>query len=716
MKQVLIKGGGVEVEDVPAPKVGERDLLVRTAFSCVSVGTETGSIKLSGMPLYRRALKQPENVRRVLEMARDQGVRRTVERVRGTLAAGSPTGYSLAGEVIEVGSRVEGFAQGDRVACAGAGIANHAEFVDVPVNLCVKVPDGCGLEAASTVTLGAIALQGIRRTAPTLGETIVVVGLGILGQLTVQMLKSNGCAVVGVDPDPQRLEIAARAGTDEVINPNDESYVDKVIRISDGFGADAAIVTAAGSSDEIISQAMQACRRKARVVLVGDVGLNLRREDFYRKELDLLISTSYGPGRYDPVYEEGGQDYPLPYVRWTENRNMEAYLRLIHARRVDLAPLAPVVYDLEQAPSAYEALKDEGRKPLLVLLRYPESGTPARHSIVLRHGSSSQGPLRVALVGASGFAQAVHLPNMMKLQQDYRLRCVATRTGTNAVAVARQYEADYATTDYNEVLADPDVDLVMIATRHNLHTDLALRALHANKHVFVEKPLALTWSELEAIESFYSGCSDGPVLMTGFNRRFAPAIGAAREALAGRVTPMMISYRMNAGYIPPDHWVHGEEGGGRNLGEACHIYDLFTYMTGSNVTDVAAASIKSTGVQWRGNENFTATIRYEDGSVCNLIYTALGHASHPKERMDIFSDGKVLSMEDYKSLTAIGGHISWRGAKYPQKGLLEELKMLARCLRERALWPISLEEQLTATRVSLQVEAMITNEVAPKST
>lgn len=707
MKQVLIQGGGVQVENVPAPQVSERSILVRVAYSCVSVGTESGSVRLSGMPLYRRALKQPHHVKRVLDMARDQGVKRTLERVRGELSAGSPTGYSVAGEVVEVGSHVEGFAPGDRVACAGAGIANHAEMVVVPVNLCVKIPDDCSLKAGASVTLGAIALQGIRRAAPTLGETVVVVGLGILGQLTVQMLKSNGCKVIGVDPDARRMDTALQGGADQVINPAEESYVDKVGHLSDGFGADAAIITAASESDEIVSQAMQACRKKARVILVGDVGLNLRRDDLYKKELDFLISTSYGPGRYDPVYEEGGQDYPLPYVRWTENRNMLAYLNLLATGRVDLSALEPVAYDVGEAPSAYEALKGEGHKPLLVLLRYPQCEAPVQRKVTLRRGPSSAGQIRVGLIGASGFAQAIHLPNMAKLQKSYRLRCVASRTGSNAVAVSKRYGANYATTDESEVLSDPEVDLVMIATRHNLHGDLVLRALEAGKHVFVEKPLAMTHEELDAIESFYTGRTDAPVLMTGFNRRFSPAMQAARQVLANRSTPMMISYRMNAGYIPPDHWIHGGEGGGRNIGEACHIYDLFAYLTGSPVADVQAGAVNPKSPHMHRNDNFATTITYEDGSLCTLMYTALGDSEHPKERMNIYCDGKVISMDDYKNLAISGTRSPWAGAKHSKKGQFEELQSLAHCLINGAEWPIGLNEQIETTRVSFMIEKLL---------
>lgn len=709
MKQVLIKGGGVEVREVPSPRVGPRNVLVRVAHSCISAGTEMAGVQMSGLPLYRRALKQPENVKRVFEMMRDQGVKRTLDRVRGKLAAGSATGYSAAGIVIDAGCEVAGFGVGDRVACAGAGIANHAELIDVPVNLAVKIPQGLGTELASTVTLGAIAMQGVRRAAPTLGESIVVVGLGILGQLTVQFLLANGCRVIGVDIDPRRIELAKANGMQLGIDPAMEDYVARVWMLTDGFGADAVIVTAATPSSEVISQAMQACRKKGRLVLVGDVGLDLKRSDLYKKELDFFISTSYGPGRYDPVYEEGGQDYPLAYVRWTENRNMEAYLRLLADGKVTLANLYGKPYPIEKAVSAYEALQGEGAKPLLVLLEYPAREEAGSGRIVLRASPVGNGVIRVGLTGAGGFAQGMHLPNLAKLSKDYRLRAVMSRTGANALAVATQNAADYAISDYQELLADNSLDLVMIATRHDLHGGMVLAALQAGKHVFVEKPLAMTMDELDAIAAFYRDNQEAPLLMTGFNRRFSPAMTRAKEILAERATPLIINYRMNAGFLPPDHWVHGPEGGGRNIGEACHIYDLFNFFTEAEVVEIQAMAIVPSGRQWARNDNFVATVKYSDGSICTLTYTALGAKSYPKERMDIYADGKVISMDDYKTLSIAGGkHGGWRSAG-PRKGQLEELTALAHSLRTGATWPISLADQLAATRVSFEVERQIRN-------
>ena len=710
MKQVLIKAGSAVVEDVPAPQVGGKNILVRVTHSCISVGTEMAGVKMSGLPLYQRALKQPENVKRVLEMMRDQGVKRTMDRVLGKLSAGSATGYSAAGVVIEVGDEVSGFAVGDRVACAGAGIANHAELIDVPVNLAIKIPEDLETRIASTVTLGAIAMQGIRRAQPTLGETFVVVGLGILGQISAQMLSANGCKVIGVDLDPWRVQLALDNGMDIGINPASENYVERVLNFTSGIGADGVIVTAATESNQVISEAMQACRKKGRVVLVGDVGLDLNRADFYKKELDFLISTSYGPGRYDSFYEEGGQDYPIAYVRWTENRNMQAYIDLLSKGKIKLANLYRQPYPIDKAGEAYDALKGVGEKPLLVLLEYPERDGIRVTGVPLRSTEAKSGKIRVALAGASSFVQGMHLPNMAKLRDRFTLRAVMSRTGANARSVGTQYEAVYCTSDYDEILRDDEVDLIMVTTRHDLHGSMVLQALRAGKHVFVEKPLALREEEVAAIERFYTENPNGPLLMVGFNRRFSPAIKTIRSVLENRTTPIIVNYRMNAGYIPLDHWVHGQEGGGRNIGEACHIYDLFNFLTGTHRLEaINAYSITSNSKQWNRNDNFVATLKYVDGSVCSLTYTALGDKSYPKERMEVFGDGKVLSMDDYKSVVVNGRkHKGWSSAA-PQKGQLDELDALFATLLKGAPWPISLEEQLQVSRASFEIERQISN-------
>jgi predicted dehydrogenase/threonine dehydrogenase-like Zn-dependent dehydrogenase len=708
MKQVVVQGGSARVIEAAAPIAGTKNILVQVSRSCISAGTELAGVRMSGLPLYQRALKQPDNVRQVVNLMRDQGVMRTLRRVKGKLAAGTPTGYSAAGRVIGVGGEADTFQVGDIVACAGAGIANHAEYIDVPVNLAVHVPDTVGFDAASTVTLGAIALQGLRRANPTLGETFVVVGLGVLGQLTVQMLKANGCRAIGIDVDEKRVDLARANGLNIGILASAEDVVDRVHKHTNGLGADGTIITAGSSSHQLISDAMKMCRKKGRVVLVGDVGLNLNRADFYAKELDFLISASYGPGRYDPVYEEGGQDYPLPYVRWTENRNMQAYLAMLADGSIKLDNLIRPAFPIVEAERAYASF-DEEDKPLIALLSYPETdGEPVRR-IDTGLAAAKDGRVRVGIVGASSFAQAVLIPNMHELKADYTLHAVMSRTGSNAKMVADQQGAVYSSTQESEILADPDVDLVMVASRHDLHGASVLAALEAGKHVFVEKPLTLDPADLERIADFYARNPTGPVLMVGYNRRFSPAIAAVRRAFATRSSPMIVNYRMNAGYIPRDHWVHGPEGGGRNLGEACHIYDLFNALVGNcDVVDVSARPIGSSDPQWGANDNFVTIIAYRDGSVCTLTYTALGAKAYPKERCEIFCDGKVASLDDYKSVEFSGASAKgWRSSS-ADKGHNAELQSLARSLRGKAEgWPIALDDLLTTSRTAFAVEEQI---------
>jgi predicted dehydrogenase len=467
------------------------------------------------------------------------------------------------------------------------------------------------------------------------------------------------------------------------------------------------VVTAATSSSDVVSDAFQACRRRGRVVVVGDVGLDLKRVDMYEKELELRMSTSYGPGRYDSVYEDEGHDYPYGYVRWTEGRNMEEYLRLLAEERVALGHLPSERYPVEEATTAYEALKREGPKPTLVVLEYPrDEAEPVRTVQVAPPRPATGKRIRVALVGAGSFAEGTHVPNLAKLDADFELRAVMSRTGSTAKGVATRNEAAYATTDLDQVLGDPEIDLVLISTRHDLHAPLALRALRAGKHVFVEKPLALTVEELDEIESFYAETADAPVLMTGFNRRFSPAVQRLRERLIGRTAPIVADYRMNAGYIPLDHWVHGPEGGGRNIGEACHVYDVLDSLTGAAVKDVHASAI-APSARLAANDNFTATITYDDGSLCTLTYTALGAKEHPKERLEVYADGVVLTLDDYRSLTASGRKAPLWSSRTIDKGHRQELEALAECLLRGGPWPISVEEQLRATRISFDVERAI---------
>ena len=714
MKQVLIRRGEVAAEDVPAPACEPGSAVVAVLRSCISAGTELSGLARSGLPLWQLAARYPAHAKKALQSVATLGVRRTWQRAQGELSAGMPTGYSAAGIVLDAGEGMDGLRAGDRVACAGAQCANHAEVIRVPKNLITPIPDGVTFDEASTVTLGAIALQGVRRAQPTLGETFVVIGLGPLGQLTSQLLHANGCRVVGVDLDRRRVDTAFRLGMMASVDPADRAQAEQVARLTGGLGADGVIVTAATESSEVMSAAFQMCRKKGRVVLVGDVGLHLKRADMYQKELDFLVSCSYGPGRYDPQYEEGGVDYPIGYVRWTENRNMAEYLRLVAAKRIAVEPLISATFPVESAAQAYEALKGPDR-PMLVLLSYANAATPAAAARTLPTPAAAparKGAVRMALVGAGGFAKGMHLPNLHALGDRCHLRAVMSRSGHNAAATARRWGATYCTTDVQEVLADPGIDAVIIATRHNLHATMALDALRAGKHVLLEKPLALSRAELEQIRGFFAEAAaesrTTPILLTGFNRRFSPHVRRIREWLAGRSGPMILDYRMNAGYLPPGHWVFGTEGGGRNLGEACHIYDLFTCLTGARVTGIKVSAIAPATAYYRRDDNFSVSLTFEDGSIGNLIYTALGAADHAKERLEIFTDGKVITLDDYRTVSIAGGSGRPLRTRTAEKGQREELDAFARAVQTGGPWPSAWWEQEQATRIAFDVDDLLT--------
>lgn len=703
MKQVLVQKGAAILKEVPIPQIGKGELLVQVQASCLSIGTELSGIRHSGTPIWRRALQQPEKAKLAFQMAAKQGLRRTWKFIGDKRDTASPTGYSAAGIVVKVGDGVKGFSIGDRVACAGASYAYHAELIKAPVNLCSEIPEGLDWNEAATVTLGAIALQGVRRANPTLGETFVVIGLGVLGQLTSQMLKANGCRVIGMDLDETRLDLACSLGMDHAHHP-ENSDIEQIARLTNGYGADGVIITAATPSDKVVSNAFQVCRRKGRVVLVGDVGLNLQREDFYAKEIDFLISTSYGPGRYDSRYEEEGLDYPIGYVRWTENRNMSEYLRLQAEGKVNTKKMVSDTYPIDQATEAYASLQAQPT-PLLVLLNYPNAKPDSTTRVPTSNSTrkTSTGKIRIALIGAGNFARSTHLPNIAERLDKLELRAIANRTGHTAVTCAEQFGAAYATSDYKDVLADPDVDAVIIATRHHLHAGTALEALKAGKHVLLEKPLALSNEELSSLDDYITDNEDAPILLTGYNRRFSPYAKDLRETIGSASTPFIINYRMNAGHIPPENWVHGPEGGGRNLGEACHIYDLFTYLAQSRTTKLSAHSLTPNTSHYTSNDNFVATLSFANGAVATLTYTALGSKDFPKETAELYVNGSIAKLDDYSCLQTYGARSKTLKTKQQDKGLNNELDEFIRGI-EGGKWPIPWWEQCQSARNALDVE------------
>ncbi len=704
MKQIMNKKGQIIVEEVPVVIAGENEVLVQVHYSCISTGTEISGLKSSGEGLYKRTLKQPQNIKKVFEMIKTHGLAKTVAQVKNKFDTVNAIGYSASGVVMNVGGSINDIKQGDRVACAGAGIANHAEFIIVPRNLLVKVPDNLSLDIASTMTIGSIALQGIRRTNPKLGDFIAVIGLGILGQLISQMLKANGCRVVGIDINQKRIDLALSLGMDKGLNVTQDDIVREVINFSDGYGVDSVVIAASTENSEVINQAIEMCRKKGKVVIVGAVGLDIKRDEFYKKELDIFISTSYGPGRYDEKYEQKGKDYPYAYVRWTENRNMQEYLRLLRDEKINIKSLINKVCPIEEAPKIYEELKTVKDKYLIILLKYNDEPVVKR-TIIVSNAKFQKNKINVALIGAGEFVKGVHLVNLKKLANLYNIYAIITRKGNNAKILAKQYGASYASTDYKEMLKDKNVDMVVISTRHNLHAQIAMEAAKTDKAVFVEKPMALNQEELKKLCQILEETK--VPFMVGFNRRFSSYAGKIKEIIKNRVNPMIINYRMNAGYIPKEHWVHLEEGGGRNIGEACHIYDLFNFFTESEVKEVSAFSINSKTEQYCNNDNFNASIKYKDGSVCNLIYTALGTKKISKEQMDIYVDGKIICLDDYKKIEIYGMKTNKTKTNISQKGHYEELMEFAKSIKESNGYPIPLWQLIQATEISFEVEEKI---------
>jgi len=714
MKQVLIKKGLAFTSQVPSSLPGEGEVLVSVRASCLSIGTELSGLRNSGIPLWKKAFLNPHKVMSAIKLVGNVGLRR----VKGTIDEISlgehATGYSASGVIVAVGRKIKGLSIGDRVACAGALYAHHAEFICVPENLCVRIPDDVNFEDASSVTLGAIALQGVRRAQPTLGEFFLVIGLGFIGQITAQILQANGCVVIGVDTDRRRLEKALSQGMRYGMH-TDEYKPELIKKITNGFGVDGVIITAATSSDSVVSSAFRSCRKKGRVILVGDVGLNLNREDFYSKEIDFLVSTSYGPGRYDANYEEHGLDYPIGYVRWTENRNMAEYLNLISNRKVLVESLIAERYSIEDSTLAYAAISGS-EKPLAVIFTYasraPESALIPNRQNLINFSRHTADKIRIALIGAGSFARSSHLPNLKMLSGNYHLRAVVCKTGISAKNIGRQYDADYITTDVKDVLSDPDIDAVLIATPHHLHGSLTLEALRCGKHVLVEKPLTLSRKELAELSNFYNpnsalgGSGLQPILLTGYNRRFSSYFHKMKQILENQSSPYILNYRMNAGYISPDNWVHGDEGGGRNLGEACHIYDLFTALSNSNVIEVSAHAIKPRTDYYNRNDNFVATFSFSNGSIANLVYTALGNNDLSKESAELYVGGNIAVLDDYKSLVVHGDLKQSYKTRIQDKGLVEELKQFSHGIKTGE-WPIPLWQQLQVSEMAFAVEEMI---------
>lgn len=711
MKQVFqdLRNGAVDVRDVPSPAPCPGHLLLQTRASLISSGTERMLVEFGQASWLAKARSQPDKVRQVLDKIRTDGLLPTLEVVLGRLEEPLPLGYCNAGKVVDVGAGVEGFHIGDRV----ASNAPHAEFVSVPANLCARVPDGVEDDEAAFTVIGAVALQGVRLLAPTLGEAVAVMGLGLVGQMAVQILRANGCRVLGIDPNPVRRELARACGAATVVGAGSEDPLEAGLAFSRGRGVDAVLITASSEDSGIVSLAARMSRKRGRIVLVGVVGLELRRADFYEKELTFQVSCSYGPGRYDPQYEDRSRDYPVGFVRWTAQRNFEAILDMLEGRRLCVGSLVSKRIPQQEAGTAYRSLTDDPAA-LAILLTYDCSPvSPARIVVHERlRASIPATPVRIGVIGAGSFARAVLLPALRATGAD--LVTVASRQGGSATYAARKFGFRSASSDVRAILEDGGINTVFVLTRHDSHARFASEALRAGKHVFVEKPLALDSDELAMVSEAHRGARRH--LMVGFNRRFAPLAGKVRAVMRTRSGPACLVMTVNAGVLPPDHWLNDpREGGGRIVGEAVHWIDLLTSLVGHRVSHVVSAPLRQEGGSRGAAESMTISLSFADGSIGTVHYFTEGSRRFPKERLEVFFGGKVLQLDNFRRLrsfgvSAVAGWRAWR----QDKGHRAEVASFVDAIARGAEPIVPYEEFERATLISFAaVESARTGRVIP---
>lgn len=714
MTQILqsFKTGEMWLADVPAPLCKAKGAVVKTAASFVSAGTERMLAEFAKKGLIGKALQMPDQVKKVLRKMKTEGVFATLEKVQAKLDQPIPLGYSSAGYVVEAGRDCGALKVGDRVACGGAGFANHAEYAYVPKNLIVKIPDGVSFEDASCATVGSIALQGVRQCEVKLGETVAVIGLGLMGILAVQMLKASGCRVIGFDPNAGRCKLAEDLGCDKAVNANLEG---EAMAFSEGNGVDAVLITAATHSDEPVTVAAEISKKKGRVVATGLVGMNLPRDQYYKKEVDFRLSCSYGPGRYDPVYEEQGIDYPFGYVRWTEQRNMSAFLQLVAEGKVTPSKLVTHTFNFADALDAYQILLGIKKEPYLgIVLEYENDKPKAKGEGIQRRVDLHCSPspktftsdvVGVSFIGAGNFAKAVLLPTLKKTA-GVSMRGVSTATGMSAADTAKKYGFAFAATDQAEVLKDKDTNLVFVTTRHDMHAAQIASALQAGKYVFTEKPLCISEEQFADICQPQPSTStfDLSRIMVGFNRRFSPHAKLLKDYFAKRTLPLVMHYRVNAGSIPRDVWIQDPlTGGGRMIGEGCHFIDFMSYVCGAPVVKVQAMCIQTPNAAETPEDSISVNLQFADGSVGTLEYVALGDTTLPKEFCEIHGEGSTATMDNFCKTVCSGklGKKKLKGKQ--QKGFAEELAATVAAVKAGGAMPISFAEIENITKTCFAV-------------
>jgi predicted dehydrogenase/threonine dehydrogenase-like Zn-dependent dehydrogenase len=690
MKQIIqdLQSGKTILADVPAPLVKKGAVLIQTKVSLVSLGTERMLVEFGKANLIDKARQQPEKVKQVLDKIKSDGLWPTLDTVFKKLGEPLPLGYCNAGEVIAVGEGVSEFKVGDRVVSNGP----HAEVVLIPKNLVSKIPTEVSYEEASFTVISAIGLQGIRLINPTFGETIVVIGLGLIGLLTCQLLKANGCRVIGYDFDENKVNLAASFGVMAFKASSETDPVKVCNDKTNGIGVDGVIITASTQSDDVIAQAAQMSRKRGRIVLVGVIGLDIKRSDFYEKELSFQVSCSYGPGRYDEQYEQKGVDYPLPYVRWTEKRNFETVLQAISNGLIVVKPLISETVDLKEFDSIYSQIGTS--RSIASLMRYTSDTSEYAPKIQISPTKFEKGKAIFGIIGAGNFTKMMIVPMMRKL--DYNLKYIVSEKGLSSSILAKKYKIAFAATDYQEVLNDKEVSAVAITVRHNMHAQLVLKALEAGKHVFVEKPLALTMDEIDQIEQAYQ--THGKTLTVGYNRRFSPFAEKAKELIRDS-GPINVIATMNAGFIPPNSWVHDLKiGGGRIIGEACHLIDLITFLSGSLVKEIVMTAAGKNPEE--NTDNASLLLKYENGSVGVINYFSNGNKAYSKERVEIYSQGRTMVIDNFRKLECFG--FSTKGfSKSQDKGHFNQFEQLQNRLSVGGNELIPFSETLNTSRAAL---------------
>jgi len=715
MKQVLqnLRSGETQVVEVPIPQPQPGMALVKTAASLVSAGTERMLVDFAGKSLLGKARSRPDIARQVLDKARREGLLTTAEAAFNRLDQPLALGYSSSGTVIGLGEEMQGFKVSQRVTCAGGGYAVHAEYALVPRNLLAKLPEKVDFESAAFSTLGAIAMHAFRLSEASVGEQVTVIGLGLLGLLSTAIANAAGCRVLGIDLDPKRVDLALQIGAEAAVVRDEASAA--VGSFSRGRGSDVILICADTDSMDPVDLAGEIARDRARVVAAGAVGLELPRKVYYEKELSFINSRSYGPGRYDPDYEQEGQDYPLGYVRWTEGRNLEAFVDLLANERIDVKPLITHRYPIEQAPQAYELITGKREDAFLgVLLTYGDEQTHHPQAELMdKSGSKPDEPpqartitdvkrVKLGVLGAGNFASAVMFPALRKLSS-IDLMGVASASGVSAQTAASKYNFHYATGDAGEIINDPDTNTIAILTRHHLHAQQVIAGLSAGKHVFCEKPLALTHEELDSVfEVLESLPEHSPLLMVGFNRRFAPFSQQIKEFLGQRQEPLFAHYRVNAGFLPPSHWLHDlTQGGGRIIGEACHFIDYLTFLVGETPTSVAAFGLPDEGKYQE--DNIHLVLNFPDGSLGTIDYLANGDKSFSKERVEVFTAGRIAVLDDFRSLELV--HDSKRKVLHSrlrqEKGHRDEWQVFQQAILVREQPPIPYDQIYAVTLASI---------------